>query len=132
MAIYTPDGKSRPYSIASGTNEDVLRFLIRRLPQGEVTTRSLMQNRETFLTSLLLSVGFDPDKKNNRPRAFFATGTGIAPFLSYLLSSPKQQPLAIYYGISQQNDLFHLPLLENTGQLNLAISQEIHLTIMEE
>ena len=39
MAIYTPDGKSRPYSIASGTNEDVLRFLIRRLPQGEVTTQ---------------------------------------------------------------------------------------------
>ena len=71
MAIYTPDGKSRPYSIASGTNEDVLRFLIRRLPQGEVTTQLANAKQGDVLNISLLSVGFDPDKKNNRPQAFF-------------------------------------------------------------
>ena len=63
-------------------------------------------------------------EKQHAPSVFFATGTGIAPFISYLLSSPKQQPLAIYYGIAQQTDLNHLSLLKNTDQLYVAISQE--------
>ena len=125
MAIYTPDGKSRPYSIASGTNEDVLRFLIRRLPQGEVTTQLADAKKGEVLNISPPFGWFRPgQEKQQAPSVFFATGTGIAPFLSYLLSSPKQQPLAIYYGISHQNDLIQLPLLKNTGQLNLAISQE--------
>ncbi len=125
MAIYTPDGKSRPYSIASGTNEDVFRFLIRRLPQGEVTTQLANAKQGEFLNISLPFGWFRPgQEKQQAPSVFFATGTGIAPFFSFLLSSPKQQPLAIYYGISHQNDLIKLPLLKNTGQLNLAISQE--------
>ena len=125
MAIYTPNGKSRPYSIASGTNEDVLRFLIRKLPLGEVTTQ-LANVKQGDVINISSPFGwFRPGQENQQaPSVFFATGTGIAPFLSYLLSSPKQQPLAIYYGITHQNDLNQLPVLKNTGQLNLAISQE--------
>ena len=125
IAIYTPDGKSRPYSIASGTNENVLRFLIRRLPQGEVTTQ-IANLKEGDALNISPPFGwFRPGQENQyAPSVFFATGTGIAPFLSYLLSSPKRQPLAIYYGVTRQNDLNHLHLLQNTRQLNLAISQE--------
>ena len=125
MAIYSPDGKSRPYSIASGTTEDELRFLIRKLPYGEVTTQ-LANTKQGDVLKISPPFGwFRPgQEKQHAPSVFFATGTGIAPFISYLLSSPKQQPLAIYYGIAQQTDLNHLSLLKNTDQLYVAISQE--------
>jgi ferredoxin-NADP reductase len=125
MAIYSPDGKSRPYSIASGTTEDELRFLIRKLPYGEVTTQ-LANTKKGDVLKISPPFGwFRPgQEKQHAPSVFFATGTGIAPFISYLLSSPKQQPLAIYYGIAQQTDLNHLSLLKNTDQLYVAISQE--------
>ena len=81
MAIYTPDGKSRPYSIASGTNEDVLRFLIRRLPQGEVTTQLANAKQGDFLNISPPFGWFRPgQEKQQAPSVFFATGTGIAPF----------------------------------------------------
>jgi ferredoxin-NADP reductase len=125
MAIYSPDGKSRPYSIASGTNEDELRFLIRKLPYGEVTTQ-LANTKQGDVLKISSPFGwFRPgQEKQHAPSVFFATGTGLAPFLSYLLSSPKQSPRAIYYGITQQTDLNHLSLLKNTDQLYIAISQE--------
>lgn len=37
MALFNDGTESRPYSIASGTGEDLLRFLIRRVPQGLVS-----------------------------------------------------------------------------------------------
>ncbi|VGO18892.1 FAD-binding oxidoreductase [Pontiella sulfatireligans] len=37
VALYTADGKSRPYSIASGSNEDELCFVIRMMEGGEVS-----------------------------------------------------------------------------------------------
>lgn len=125
VAIYAPDGKSRPYSIASGTNEDELRFLIRRLTEGEVTTQLANAIQGEVLNISPPFGWFRPgQEKQQAPSVFFATGTGIAPFLSYLLSSPKHQPLAIYYGITHQKDLIQLPLLKNADQLNLAISKE--------
>ena len=39
LAIYTPSGTSRPYSISSGIDEEVLRFLIRVMPGGEVSAQ---------------------------------------------------------------------------------------------
>ena len=38
VAIHTSQGKSRPYSIASGQGENSLRFLIRKISGGEVST----------------------------------------------------------------------------------------------
>ena len=85
MAIYTPDGKSRPYSIASGTNEDVLRFLIRRLPQGEVTTQLANAKRGDVL-NISPPFGWFPTRtRNSRPPACFLQQEPASPHFSHFL-----------------------------------------------
>ena len=71
MAIYSPDGKSRPYSIASGTTEDELRFLIRKLPYGEVTTQ-LANTKQGDVLKISPPFGwFRPGQENNTHPVYF-------------------------------------------------------------
>ncbi len=90
-AIYTDAGKSRPYSISSGSKESNLRFIIRRMEGGEVSPW-LMNRSLGDLIRITPPFGwFHPGQEiGEAPFVFIATGTGIAPFLSYMhtLSPP--------------------------------------------
>ena len=78
MGLYDESGISRPYSIASGSGEDVLRFLVRRIEGGRVSG---------FLAGLQAGAAlqvsppfgwFRPgETAGEAPFAFCATGTGI-------------------------------------------------------
>ena len=125
MALFNDGTESRPYSIASGTGEDLLRFLIRRVPQGLVSNW-LAQRRPGDPVRVSNPFGwFQPGRSMDNERCvFIATGTGIAPFLSYLRSITHRPPLACFYGVSRASEAFALNELKALPDFHLAVSQE--------
>jgi len=131
VAIFAANGQaSRPYSIASPPGQNSLRFVIRRMPGGEVsdylaglTPGSLIKISPPF-------GWFRPgEKAENAPFVFVATGTGISPFLSYLRAPAPLPPLQLFYGVRQQEDLVEPSFLAQRAPLFLAISRErVHNT----
>ena len=126
MALFSKDGKdSRPYSIASGTDESVLRFLIQRMPDGNVSTYlSRLKPGEAIRVSEPFG-WFRPGQNiNNNPFIFIATGTGIAPFISYLRAYPNLPPRLLLYGIRKLEDAIDIDFLKSVCPLQVAISRE--------
>ena len=125
VAIYTSQGKSRPYSIASGQGENLLRFLIRKISDGEVSTELAKLKKNDIIRISPPFGWFRPGHvDNNSSFIFFATGTGISPFLSHLLSPKRKKPLSIYYGIRTLKDLNNIDILKKVKSLRIAVSQE--------
>mgnify|MGYP001239545135 CR=1 FL=1 len=125
VAIYSDKKKSRPYSISSGINDKFISFLIRTVKNGEVSEylSKLKKNHEVRISEPF--GWFKPIKcSKNEKNVFLATGTGIAPFLSYLKSYPTEPPHALFYGIRKQEDLFELNTLKKIKNLYISISQE--------
>ena len=123
VAIYTDKGHSRPYSIASGVNDDFIKFLIRYIPQGEVSSvlYSMKKDQQLYLSNPF--GWFRPGENiNNSKNVFIATGTGIAPFLSYIKTFPDNPPISLFYGVSFKNDLVGVKFFGKN--INIAVSQE--------
>ena len=59
----------------------------------------------------------------NAPFVFLATGTGIAPFLSYLHTF-EQPPESCLYGVRHAVDAIGMEILNRHGPVRLAISRE--------
>jgi len=120
-----PEAESRPYSIASGTAEPVLRVLFRHLPGGLVSG-FLARLRVGDRVAASPPFGwFRPGQDDPAaPAVFIATGTGIAPFLSYLRSSPRRLPAALLYGARQRQDLVATTELAAAAPPRLAVSRE--------
>lgn len=125
MALFNAEGDSRPYSIAAGTQENILRFLIRRVPNGRVS-QCLARRRpgDTVRTSDPFG-WFRPGRSTPAGErcVFIATGTGIAPFLSHLRSSPDRPPEMCLYGVRRLADAFALDELERLNGFRLAVSR---------
>ncbi len=126
VAIYLDDEATfREYSIVSGTDDRYLGFLIKHLEGGIVT--EYLQNREPGDTLKISSPygWFRPGRQHeNGQFIFIATGTGIAPFLSYMKSFPQNPPLRLLYGARQHEDLIGLKDLQQAGMVQLAVSRE--------
>jgi ferredoxin--NADP+ reductase len=126
VAIYLDDEQTfREYSIASGTGDSYLGFLIKHL-HGGVVTEFLQHRHPGDILKVSTPYGwFRPGRQHqNGQFIFIATGTGIAPFLSYIRSFPQNPPLQILYGVRYQQDLVGLQDLGEAGPLNLAVSRE--------
>lgn len=101
-----PGSESRPYSLASAETAPHLEFLIRRVRHGRVSSQLAVlapsdqvrlespQGRFTLAAAL-------PDER----LLFVATGTGIAPFLSFLRTRPDLDATLIH-GIRHPVDDF--------------------------
>ena len=126
VALFGPDGQgSRPYSIASGTNESTLRFLIRSMPGGEVSSYlGGLQPGDTVKMSPPFG-WFRPGQTDpDSPFVFMATGTGMAPFLSYFRTFPERPPAACYYGVRMSNDAVAMDWIPSAVRTQLAVSRE--------
>ncbi len=126
ISIFSQDeSESRPYSLTSGADESVLRFIIQTLPGGEVSTY-LSQRRPGDIVTLSDPFGwFHPGRNlNGDPMVFIATGTGIAPFLSYFRTYPERPPVMCLFGVREMADAFDLDLLLHACPLQLAVSRE--------
>jgi len=125
IALFSDDKESRPYSIASGTGEDILRFLIRRMPDG-VVSDWLAQRQPGDQVQVSDAFGwFRPGRSVEGERSvFIATGTGIAPFFSYMRSYPQTAPELCLYGVRRAEEAFDYETLPSAGKIRLALSQE--------
>lgn len=126
LALYAADGRvSRPYSIASGTDDTLLRFLVRRMPGGEVSPY-LGDRRPGDVVRVSPPFGwFRPGEyAARRPFVFVATGTGVAPFLAYLRGRPPARPAAFLYGVRQAADAVEPEWLRTVAGARIAVSRE--------
>jgi ferredoxin-NADP reductase len=126
VALFAADGRvSRPYSIASGTDDDSLRFIIRRMPGGAVSEYLSQLKPGNHVRASPPFGWFRPGEHGgSRPFAFIATGTGIAPFLSHLRSRPTVHPSIVLYGVRELADAVDVDGLKKVCNLRLAVSRQ--------
>lgn len=124
VAVYTEFEKSRPYSIASGSGEAELRFVIREMNGGEVSPW-LKSRKPGDIVRITPPFGwFRPGQDiGDAPFVFLATGTGIAPFLSYMKTF-NRKPRQCLYGVRRVNDAIGSDQLAEFCPLQLAVSRE--------
>lgn len=126
VSIYHKDGVTfREYSIASGIKDPHLGFLIKHLDDGVVS--EFLQNRQPGdQLRISLPYGwFRPGQINGNDNfIFIATGTGIAPFLSYLKSFPENPPRQFLYGIRKLKEAIGYEFFNKYCPTQLAISRE--------
>jgi len=122
--LFTSIGDSRPYSLASGPEEQVVRFLVRRARKGAVSTW-LAARRPGDVVRVSLPFGNFRPGGSGSASVFVATGVGIAPFLSVLHSSPDVlSAVRCLYGVRYHRDAVELSLLRQHTTLQLAVSRE--------
>lgn len=116
---------SRPYSVASGVDDPYVGFIIRRMPGGEVS--DYLAGLEVG-TPVRVSPPFGWFRPGNpvldAPCVFFATGTGISPFMAHFRSRPERPPLRLFYGVRQLSDAVALDWLREQTDVSLAVSRE--------
>ncbi len=126
MALYSEEGRvSRPYSLAAGTADADLRFLIRRMDGGDVSP-FLCSRVPGDVVRVSPPFGwFRPGAQSaRRPFVFMATGTGIAPFFAYLRSPGAERPATFWYGCRVAADLVEPDWLKMQGGAQFAVSRE--------
>ena len=108
----------RAYSIASANHEDHLEFFSIKVPDGPLTSRlqhlrpgdSLLLSRKPTGTLVLR------DLKPGRRLFLFATGTGLAPFMS-LIHDPETyerfEKVVLVHGVRWQDELAYRDYIED-------------------
>jgi len=117
---------SREYSIASGIQDKYLGFLIKHLDRGRMTDFLSSRNEGD---SIILSKPqglFRPGLSHKQGDfIFIASGTGVAPFLSYMKSYPENPPRLLLYGVRYLKDAIGYEYIKSNCSCQLAISREI-------
>jgi ferredoxin-NADP reductase len=135
--LFNGAGDSRPYSVASAPQADDLRFLLRRIPGGALSSW-LAQRRPGDSVRLSPPFGAFRPACGGRPLVLVATGVGVSPFLSLLrsLGGPPASaamdsgdavpPQSIYclYGVRAASEAVELALLQQKTVLQLAVSRD--------
>jgi ferredoxin-NADP reductase len=126
LSLFTDQPEvSRQYSIASGINEPWLGFYIKHLAGGQVTDFLYHLQPQSIIRTSRPAGTFRPGLQHGEEDfIFIATGTGIAPFLSYLKSHPARPPLKLLYGIRYLRDAIGLIDFQQNFPIQLAISRE--------
>ncbi len=101
---------SREYSIYSSEHDPYIDLLIKEVDQG-VVSRRLRQLMPGDLLELSGPFGFfilsDQVIHDRKPVVFVATGTGISPFRSFILSYPDIE-YTLLHGIRYRSEAYHM------------------------
>ena len=126
LALFAGDSKtSRPYSIASGTCEDRLRFIVRKMDNGIVSSYLSTRAPGEQVKASPPFGWFRPGPRDDHaPFVFIATGTGISPFFAHLRSFPNDPPAQCLYGVRFVQEAVDLDRLRRQCDLRLAVSRE--------
>lgn len=107
--------QTRSYSFSSRPGAREIGFLIKRVPDGAMTTY-LAQARPGDVLTMTGPLGTFYLREIQRPLLMLAGGTGLAPFLSMLealATGPAvSQPIRLYYGVTRDQDLVLVERLE--------------------
>jgi ferredoxin/flavodoxin---NADP+ reductase len=108
LVVGTHDGKyRREYSFFSGEGEPYIDLLIKVVPHGNVSSElsEVSDGQEVYVEGPYGSFGLETSQWKNERYVFIATGTGIAPFHSFIKShSPLDY--SILHGIRYHHETF--------------------------
>lgn len=108
----------RAYSIACANHEDYLEFFSIKVPDGALTSRlqHLKPGDELLLSRKPTGTLVLRDLKPGRRLFMFATGTGLAPFMS-LIHDPETyerfEKVILIHGVRQTSELAYHDYIEN-------------------
>ena len=107
-------GQHRSYSFSSAPGESTIRFLIKKIPGGVMSTwlESAQPGDRVDMTGPLGSFYL---RAVDRPLLFLAGGTGLAPFLSMLEILARanfRQRVHLIYGVTRDLDLVQVEAIE--------------------
>jgi len=116
---------SRPYSFSSNPDEPVLRFLVRRM-ENDTPDRSFSRWLTTLEPGEQVEVGppfgwFRPGRTERE--VWFATGTGVSPFLAALRPSVPVRPLAMFVGVREPSEAVLRSWMEDRASVQWAFSR---------
>ena len=106
---------TRSFSFSGVSDTDTVEFLVRLLPQGVMSDYLRNEAKVGSILHLYGPFGSFYLRDMEKPVLFFAGGTGIAPFLSMLEKSSKDnknhQPVRLFYGATTDENLVELDRL---------------------
>ena len=127
VSLFKDEKTLRPYSIASGTEEAELRFIIRRMPGGDVSPWLAERKAGDIVKASPPFGWFRPGQsEENEKSIFIATGTGIAPFIAYMNSFPDKPPVHCLYGVREFSDAVRVDFIRSCCNLQLTASRQEH------
>lgn len=110
MNVLMPDGAHRSFSMASTPRGNLVDFHVRRIPGGRFTDGTLRSLARGDRLDVEIPLGeFRYHAEDYRELLMVATGTGLAPIkaiLESLLGDDDCPPVALYWGMRTENDLY--------------------------
>ncbi len=101
-----PGGLTRPYSLFSGEQDEVAEILVRHVPGGAVSSRLARLKEGDLVIVKPPRGGFTLRHRQQEDRlVLVATGTGIAPFRSFVRTVPAL-PYLLVHGVRSLDEDF--------------------------
>jgi ferredoxin--NADP+ reductase/benzoate/toluate 1,2-dioxygenase reductase subunit len=101
------NAEKREYSIYSGTDEDYIEVLVKEIDEG-IVSKQLKQLRPGAHAEMDGPFGFftlDEESRSGKELVFIASGTGIAPFHSFVRSYPGMNYMLVH-GVKYGDDAY--------------------------
>ena len=114
-------GGFRQYSISSAPYENnIVETVVDVTPMG-AGSRYLLSLKKNNELTFRAPLGVFVLKNTLRPKIFLATGTGITPFKSMVMSLVKNEfsaPFSLYWGLRSKNDIYLSSFLKKISDQN--------------
>lgn len=107
----------RAYSIASANHEDYLEFFSIKVPDGALTSRlqNLQEGDQVVLSQKPVGTLVIDDLRDGERLYLFATGTGLAPYLS-IIKDPESyerfDKIILVHGVRNVSDLAYMDFID--------------------
>jgi ferredoxin--NADP+ reductase len=115
---------NREYSIFSSAKDPNLEFLIREVPDGAVSTglRGVEAGANLYIGGPYGEFCLSEDDVNSREFVFIASGTGIAPFRSFI-QTYESLKYSIHHGVRYEEDVLPDHILKGDSRYNKYVSR---------
>ncbi|MCX6781061.1 MAG: FAD-binding oxidoreductase [Candidatus Magasanikbacteria bacterium] len=117
---------ARAFSMASKPNQTEVTFLMKHNPEGHVSGYAALPQEHISLESSAPLGRFTLDP-NDSDRIFVATGTGLAPIISFIETIEAEKisiPFTTIFGVRHESDLFWTEKLPSESLITLSQPSE--------